>query len=135
MLRGILNVIWLVFAGFWLAVGYVAAGVLACIFIITIPFGIASFRMAAYVIWPFGREIVKDPRAGAFSAIGNVIWFLVAGVWLAIGHVLTAIPLALTIIGIPMAYANLKLVPIALTPFGRRIVDSSAMRSGPYVHA
>ncbi len=132
MLRGLLNVIWLFFAGFWLAVGYAFAGIIACLLIVTIPFGIASFRMAAYVIWPFGREIVKDPRAGAFSALGNVIWFIFAGLWLAIGHVLTAIPLALTIIGIPMAYANIKMVPIALTPFGRRIVPSSELRAGPY---
>lgn len=133
MLKGILNIIWLFFAGFALAVGYVIAGIVACLLIVTIPFGIASFRIAAYVIWPFGREVVKDPRAGAFSALGNVVWFVIAGVWLAIGHVLTAIPLALTIIGIPMAYANIKMIPIALTPFGRRIVDSGVMRAGPYI--
>ena len=133
MLRAILNIIWLFFAGFWLAVGYAIAGVISCLLIVTIPFGIASFRIAGYVIWPFGREIVKDPRAGVFSALGNVVWFIVAGVWLAIGHVLTAIPLALTIIGIPMAYANIKMVPIALTPFGRRIVDSSYLHAGPAV--
>lgn len=133
MLRGILNLIWLFFAGFWLAAGYAAAGIVACLLIVTIPFGVASFRIAAYVIWPFGREVVKDPRAGVFSAVGNVVWFLVAGVWLALGHLLTAIPLALTIIGIPMAWANLKMVPIALMPFGRRIVDSRALHAGPYV--
>ncbi len=133
MLRGILNVIWLVFAGFWLAVSYVLAGIISCLLIVTIPFGIASFRIAGYVIWPFGREVVKDPRAGVFSAVGNVVWFIVAGVWLAIGHVLTAIPLALTIIGIPMAYANIKMIPIALTPFGRRVVDSSVLTAGPRV--
>lgn len=133
MLRGILNVIWLVFAGFWLAVSYAIAGVVSFLLIVTIPFGIASFRIAGYVIWPFGREVVKDPRAGAFSALGNIVWFIIAGVWLAIGHVLTAIPLALTIIGIPMAYANLKMVPIALTPFGRRIVDTHVLTAGPRV--
>lgn len=133
MLRGILNIIWLFFAGFWLAVGYVAAGIVACLLIVTIPFGVASFRIAAYVIWPFGREVVKDPRAGVFTAAGNLVWFLVAGVWLALGHLLTAIPLALTVIGIPMAWANIKMVPIALTPFGRRIVDSRVLRAGPYV--
>lgn len=133
MLRGILNIIWFIFAGFWLAVGYALAGVISFLLIVTIPFGIASFRIASYVLWPFGREIVKTPSAGVFSAVGNVVWFLIAGVWLAIGHVLTAIPLAMTIIGIPMAYANLKMVPIALTPFGRRIVPGSALRAGPVV--
>ena len=133
MLRALLNIIWFVFAGFWLAVGYAIAGVIACILIVTIPFGIASFRIANYVLWPFGREIVKAPQAGAFSALGNVIWFIVAGLWLAIGHALTAIGLAVTIIGIPMAYANLKMIPIALTPFGRRIVPGRGVHSGPVV--
>src|SRR5690625_4419584 len=92
-MRTVLNLIWIVFAGFWLAVGYLVAGVICCILIITIPWGIASFRIAAYVIWPFGREAVPSPEAGLGSAIGNVIWFIVAGWWLAIGHVITAIPL------------------------------------------
>jgi len=133
MLRALLNLIWLVFAGFWLAVGYAIAGVICFLLIITIPFGIASFRLAGYVLWPFGREVVKVPRAGVFSALGNVVWFLLAGLPLAIGHVLTAVPLALSIIGIPMAYANIKMVPVALTPFGRRIVPSADLRSGPIV--
>lgn len=133
MLRAILNVIWFVFAGFWLAVGYALAGVISFLLIVTIPFGVASFRLAGYVIWPFGREVVKDPRAGVFSALGNIVWFIVAGLWLAIGHVVTAIPLALSIIGIPMAYANLKMVPIALTPFGRRIVPSAVLSAGPTI--
>lgn len=132
MLRGILNVIWLFFAGFWLAVGYVAAGIICCLLIVTIPFGLASFRIASYVIWPFGREIIKDPRAGAGSSIGNFIWFVVAGLWLAIGHIFTAIGLAITIIGIPMAYANLKLIPISLTPFGRVIVDGHFLGAQSY---
>lgn len=133
MLRSLLNIIWFVFAGFWLAVGYALAGVICFLLIVTIPFGIASFRLANYVLWPFGREIVKDPRAGSFSALGNVIWFLVAGLWLAIGHVLTAIGLAVTVIGIPMAYANLKMIPIALTPFGRIIVPGKVLRAGPVI--
>ena len=133
MLRALMNIIWVVFAGFWLAVGYALAGVVCFLLIVTIPFGIASFRMANYVLWPFGREIVKDRGAGAFSALGNIIWFVVAGLWLAIGHAITAVTLAVTIIGIPMAYANLKMIPIALTPFGRRIVDSRQMHVGPYI--
>ncbi|WP_210768976.1 YccF domain-containing protein [Ruania alkalisoli] len=123
-MRTLLNIIWLVFAGFWLAVGYALAGVICCILIITIPFGIASFRMANYVLWPFGREVVRRPDAGAGSTIGNIIWFIVAGWWLVIEHIVTAIPLFVSIIGIPMGWANLKLIPISLTPFGREIVET-----------
>ncbi|MEU6779785.1 YccF domain-containing protein [Nonomuraea angiospora] len=123
-MRTILNVIWLVFAGIWLAAGYALAGIICCILIVTIPFGIASFRIAAYALWPFGRTVVRDPDAGALSLIGNVIWCVVAGVWLAIGHVVTSIPLFLSIIGIPMGVANLKLVPVSLLPLGARIVDN-----------
>ncbi|MEV0229406.1 YccF domain-containing protein [Nonomuraea sp. NPDC050786] len=123
-MRTILNVIWLVFAGLWLAIGYAVAGIICCILIVTIPFGIASFRIAAYALWPFGRTVVRDPHAGAFSLIGNIIWCVVAGIWLAIGHVVTSIPLFLSIIGIPMGVANLKLVPVSLLPLGARIVDN-----------
>ncbi len=121
-MRTILNVIWLVFAGFALAVGYTLAGIVCTLLIVTIPFGIASFRLAGYVIWPFGREIVVDPRAGGFTAIGNVLWFIVAGLWLVLTHLITAVFLTLTIIGIPLAYANLKMIPLALAPLGKRIV-------------
>jgi uncharacterized membrane protein YccF (DUF307 family) len=123
-MRTILNVIWLVFAGLWLAIGYTLAGIVCCILIITIPFGIASFRIAAYALWPFGRTVVRDPGSGVFSLVGNVIWLVFAGVWLAIGHVLTSIPLFISIIGIPMGVANLKLVPVSLLPLGARIVDN-----------
>ncbi|WP_326824096.1 YccF domain-containing protein [Streptosporangium sp. NBC_01639] len=122
-MRTLLNVIWLVFAGIWLAIGYVIAGVICCVLIITIPFGIASFRIAAYALWPFGRTVVRDPDAGVLSTVGNVIWFVVAGVWLAIGHLLTSIPLFLSIIGIPLGIANIKLIPVSLLPLGARIVD------------
>ncbi len=129
-MRALLNLIWLVFGGFWLALGYVAAGILACILIVTIPFGIASFRMAGYALWPFGRAVVSKPTAGVGSALGNVIWFLVAGLWLAIGHVTTAAAQAVTIIGIPLAIANLKMIPVACFPFGKDIVDSRLLPPG-----
>src|SRR5699024_5844246 len=119
-------------AGFWLCVGYEFAGIISCLLIVTIPFGLASFRIAGYVIWPFGREVVRDPRAGAFSTVGNMIWFIVAGIWLAIGHIVTAFGLAITVIGLPMAYANLKLIPISLTPFGRVIVDGKFLKTNAY---
>ncbi|MFC8191850.1 YccF domain-containing protein [Cellulomonas sp. NPDC057328] len=120
----LLNVIWLVFAGAWLALGYVVAGVLCCLLVVTIPFGVASFRIASYVLWPFGRTVVEKPTAGALSAVGNVIWVLVAGIWLAVGHVATAIPLFVSIIGIPMGIANLKLIPVSLVPLGKEIVPT-----------
>lgn len=123
-MRTILNVIWLIFAGLWLAIGYAVAGIICCVLIITIPFGIASFRIAAYALWPFGRSVVRDPGAGVFSLIGNIIWCVVAGIWLAIGHVLTSIPLFVSIIGIPLGVANIKMIPVSLLPLGARIVDN-----------
>lgn len=120
----VLNVIWLVLAGAWLALGYVVAGVICMVLIVTIPFGIASFRIAGYVLWPFGRTVVDKPTAGAWSTIGNVVWLLVAGIWIAIGHVATAIPLFVSVIGIPLGIANLKLIPISLMPLGKEIVPT-----------
>lgn len=113
----------------WLALGYVAFGVLACVLVITIPFGIASFRIAAYALWPFGRTIVEQPTSGLASGIGNVVWFLVAGIWLAIGHILTAAAQAVTIIGIPLALANLKMIPVSLAPLGKEIVSNDRLRA------
>jgi uncharacterized membrane protein YccF (DUF307 family) len=87
--RIVLNVLWLVLSGLWLALGYALVGVLLCILIITIPFGIAAFRLAAFSLWPFGRAVVRKPSAGAASTIGNVIWFVLAGLWMAIAHLFT----------------------------------------------
>lgn len=128
LLSTVLNVIWLVFGGLWLALGYFLAGIVCCLLIVTIPFGIASFRIAAYALWPFGRTIVdRGPTPGMFSTIGNVIWILVAGLWIAIGHVVTAIPMFVSIIGIPLGIANLKLIPVSLVPLGKVIVPSNAI--------
>jgi uncharacterized membrane protein YccF (DUF307 family) len=124
LIRLVLNVLWLVLAGFWMALGYVVAGLICCVLIVTIPFGIASFRIAGYVLWPFGREAVHRPSAGTPSSIGNVIWFVVAGWWLALGHLLTSIPLFVSIVGIPFGWANIKFVPISLMPLGREIVST-----------
>ena len=123
-MRTLLNLIWLVLSGFWMAVGYAAAGVVCCVLIVTIPFGIASFRIANYVLWPFGRTVVDRPTAGIGSAIGNVVWVLVAGIWLAIGQLTTGIALCATIIGIPMGIASFKLVGVSLMPLGKVIVSS-----------
>jgi uncharacterized membrane protein YccF (DUF307 family) len=121
-LHVILNVLWLVLAGFWMAIGYFIAGIIACILIITIPFGIASFRIGLYALWPFGRTIVRRGDAGIGSAIGNVIWFIFAGLWMAIANIISGVVLCITIIGIPLGIACFKLVPISLTPLGREIV-------------
>jgi uncharacterized membrane protein YccF (DUF307 family) len=123
-MRTILNLIWLVLAGFWLAVGYVIAGLICCILIVTIPFGIASFRIAGYALWPFGRTVVDKRSAGAGSVLGNIIWLIVAGWWLALGHLTSGIALCITIIGIPLGLANFKLIPISLFPLGKEIVPS-----------
>lgn len=122
-MRLLLNIIWLVLCGLWMALGYLLAGIVCCILIVTIPFGLASFRIANYALWPFGRTVVERGDAGAGSAIGNVIWFIFAGLWLAIGHILTGVALCVTIIGIPLGLANFKLVPVSLMPLGKQIVD------------
>jgi uncharacterized membrane protein YccF (DUF307 family) len=120
--RTLLNVIWLVLCGFWMALGYLVAGIVCCVLIVTIPFGLASFRIANYALWPFGRTIEQRRDAGAPSFIGNVIWFIFAGWWLALGHVFTGLLLCVTIIGIPLGVANFKLIPISLVPLGSEIV-------------
>jgi uncharacterized membrane protein YccF (DUF307 family) len=120
----VLNVLWLILCGFWMAIGYAIAGIICCVLIITIPFGIAALRIAAYVLWPFGRTTRERDDAGAASCVGNVIWLVVAGWWLALGHLLTSIALAVTIIGIPFAWANLKMIPVSLMPLGREIVPT-----------
>lgn len=121
-MRLILNVIWLVFGGLWLALGYLLAALVCFLLIVTIPFGFAALRIASYALWPFGRTIVEKPGAGTGTLIGNVIWVLLFGLWLAIGHITSAIAMAATIIGIPLALANLKLIPVSLLPLGKEIV-------------
>ncbi len=124
LIRLILNIIWFLTAGIWLFLGYVVAGIVACVLIVTIPFGLASFRIAGFVLWPFGREVVDTGNSGGLGLIGNVIWFIFAGLWLAIGHVATALAQAVTIIGLPLAWANLKLIPVTCFPFGKTVVSS-----------
>jgi uncharacterized membrane protein YccF (DUF307 family) len=121
-MRLILNIVWLVFGGLWLALGYLLAALVCFLLIITIPFGFASLRIASYALWPFGRTIVEKPGAGTGSLIGNVIWILLFGLWLAIGHVVSAVAMAVTLVGIPLALANLKLIPVSLVPLGKEIV-------------
>jgi uncharacterized membrane protein YccF (DUF307 family) len=89
--------------------------------------------MAAFAFWPFGRTVISKPSAGVGSGVANVIWFLVAGLWLAIGHVTTAIAQAITIIGLPLAVANLKMIPVTCFPFGKEIVDDRLLQPGAAV--
>ena len=122
-MRTLLNIIWFFFGGLPLFLGYLLAGVVACLFIVTIPAGVACFRIAGYVLWPFGKRVVEQPSAGAGSALMNIVWFLVAGLWLAVGHIMTAAAQAVTIAGIPLAIANLKMIPITCFPFGKAVVN------------
>ena len=122
-MRLILNVIWLVLCGWWMAILYFLAGLIAFILIITIPFGIAAWRIGGYVLWPFGRQIEPRHDAGIGSLIGNIIWIVLIGWWLALGHLVSGITLCLTIIGIPLGLANFKIIPISLVPLGVRITS------------
>jgi uncharacterized membrane protein YccF (DUF307 family) len=128
MLAAILNVIWLVLEGLWMAIAYVIVGIICFVLIITIPFGIASWRIAGYVLWPFGRTIERRPGAGLASVIGNVVWVVLFGWWLAIGHLVAGVLLCMTVIGIPLGLASFKIIPITLVPLGVRVVPSSALR-------
>ncbi|HEV2376165.1 MAG TPA: YccF domain-containing protein [Streptosporangiaceae bacterium] len=123
-MKTILNIIWLVFGGLWMAILYVLAGLLCFILIITIPFGIASFRIASYVLWPFGRTIEPRHTAGVGSLVGNIIWIVLFGWELALGHLVSGVLMCLTIIGIPLGIASFKIIPVTLVPLGVRIVPT-----------
>jgi uncharacterized membrane protein YccF (DUF307 family) len=123
-MRTLGNVLWFVLAGWWLALAYVVAGVLACVLIVTIPFGIASFRLAGYALWPFGRRVVVARDAGLPSVIGNVVWIVLFGWELAVLHVVAGLLLMVTIVGIPFGIASVKLGALALVPLGTRVVDA-----------
>jgi uncharacterized membrane protein YccF (DUF307 family) len=125
-MRVILNVVWLVLCGLWMALAYAVAGLVAFVLIITIPFGFAAFRIAAYVLWPFGRTIEERRSAGAGALIGNILWIVLFGWWLALGHLVTGFLLCLTIIGIPLGLANFKIIPVTLVPLGVRIVPEDS---------
>ena len=135
-MRLIGNVLWFVLAGLWLAIAYLLAALVMFILIITIPFALQAVKLGVFALWPFGRTVLKRPDAGAPSLIGNILWLILAGWWLAIGHLVTGILLCITIIGIPLGLGNFKLIPISLWPFGREIVpieeaDATAVTVGP----
>jgi uncharacterized membrane protein YccF (DUF307 family) len=127
--RLLLNIIWFVLAGLWMAIAYALAALICFVLIITIPFGVASLRIGMFALWPFGKTVVKRADAGAGSAIGTVIWFVLCGWWLALGHLITGAMLCLTIIAIPLGLANFKLIPVSLLPFGREIVTIERARA------
>ncbi len=129
MLDAMLNVVWLVLEGLWMAIAYVIVGLICFVLIITIPFGIAAFRIAGYVLWPFGRTIERRPGAGAASVIGNVAWIILFGWWLALGHLVAGLLLCLTVIGIPLGLASFKIIPITLVPLGGQVVPADRVRS------
>jgi len=128
-IRLLLNIVWLVLHGWALALAYLVAGVIACLLIVTIPFGIASFRLAGYAAWPFGRTTVTAPSAGVASALGNVLWFVFVGWWLALLHVVAGIAYCLTIIGIPFGIALFKLALVGLFPLGKQVVSITPART------
>ena len=128
-MRLLLNIIWFVLAGLWMAIGYAFAPLICFVLIITIPFGIAALRIAMFALWPFGKTVVKRTDAGIASGIGNVIWFVFCGWWLALGHLVTGVLLCLTIIGIPLGLANFKLIPVSLLPLGREILTTEEARA------
>jgi uncharacterized membrane protein YccF (DUF307 family) len=128
-LRLILNVIWFVLHGWLLALAYLLAGLIACLLVVTIPFGIAAFRLAGFAAVPFGRTTVSAPGAGAGSAIGNALWFLLIGWWLALLHVVAGIAYCVTIIGIPFGLALFKLALVGLFPLGKRVVPTDLPHS------
>jgi uncharacterized membrane protein YccF (DUF307 family) len=124
IMKTLLNVIWLVLSGIWLFLGYMLAALIMCVLIITIPWGIAAARIGVYALWPFGKAVVPTPGAGVGSFLGNVVWVVLAGWWIAVQHLISGIALCITIIGIPFGIANFKLIPVALMPLGKQIVDT-----------
>jgi len=116
------NVIWLVFGGFFLFVHYIFSGLILCITIIGIPFGLQIFKLAQLSLWPFGKNIErKNMGTGCLALFMNILWFFTGGIWIALHHLIWALILGITIIGIPFAAQHVKLAGLALAPFGKRV--------------
>ena len=130
----LLNLIWIVFGGLWMAVAWVIAAIIMALTIVGLPWTRAAFNIATYTLFPFGRKAVSraeylgtsDIGSGPLGVLGNLVWLVLAGWWLALGHIITAILLVVTIVGIPFAWAHLKLAAVALWPIGKMIVDIDA---------
>jgi uncharacterized membrane protein YccF (DUF307 family) len=123
----ILNILWLIFGGLWMALGWLVAAAIMAITIVGLPWAPAALRIAGYTLLPFGNTVI-DADPGALSFLGNVVWFVLAGWWLALGHVITAVLLAVTIIGLPFAWAHLKLARLSLAPVATAIVPADDPR-------
>jgi uncharacterized membrane protein YccF (DUF307 family) len=129
------NILWLILCGFWMAILYGIAGLLGLILIVTIPLGIQAFKLAGYVIWPFGRNVVSQPGASpVWTVIGNVVWVILIGWWLALAHAVAALLFFITIIGIPFGVANLKLARLALLPFGFEVAPGEVPGTEPVIY-
>ena len=123
-MRTIGNILWFLLAGLWLALGYALAGLLMCVTIIGIPFGIQAFKLAGFVLWPFGRTVVPTPDSGGLLEIlFNLLWLVLVGWGIFITHIVSGVLLCITIIGIPFGIQSFKLSVLALWPFGRTVVD------------
>ena len=128
----LLNILWIIFGGLWMAAAWLVAAVIMAVTIIGLPWAWAALNIASYTLLPFGQKAVSraehlgrdDIGTGPLGLVGNIIWLVLAGWWLALGHLITAIFLAVTIIGIPFAWAHLKLAGIALWPIGKMIVPA-----------
>lgn len=117
------NIIWLVFGGFAIFLEYILAGLALCVTIIGIPFGLQAFKLGVLALWPFGQKIeYMDYAPGCLSTIMNILWLIIGGIWIALTHLLFGVLLFITIIGIPWGKQHFKMVSLALTPFGRRLV-------------
>jgi uncharacterized membrane protein YccF (DUF307 family) len=123
-LRLLLNVVWFVLHGWLLALAYLLAGLISFLLVVTIPFGVACFRLAGFAAWPFGRTTVPTAGAGMGSALGNLVWFLVAGWWLSLVHVVAGVAYCMTIVGIPFGIALFKLAAVGLFPLGKQVVPT-----------
>ncbi len=130
-MKTLLNILWLVLAGFWLAIAYLVAAALLAITIVGLPFAKQALKLSHYALWPFGYALVQSPtRYKGLSAVGNVLWFVLAGWWLALLHLVSGVLLFLTIIGIPLGVGDIKMAGAALVPFGRTIVRASELNAG-----
>jgi len=118
------NLIWLIFGGFLAALGYFFGGLILCITIVGIPFGLQCFKLAGLVLWPFGKQVVSNTKnTGCLSVVANIIWILVGGIGVTVTHLLMGALLYITIIGIPWGRQHFKLLEISLMPFGKKIVQ------------
>ena len=135
-MKTVLNLVWVVLAGLWLAILYLLAAGLMAITVIGLPFARQALKLGHYALWPFGRTLIQSPeRNTELSVVANVLWFILAGWWLALGHLISGCLLCLTIVGIPLGVADFKMAGAALVPFGRQIVRTSDLRHVPNVSA